>query len=366
MHLQQISCGLIFLLLVFLNLTLLASNARAFAKGAQGGEGPARYLDSGAPVVVISNASLLVDVRCHVGASSGSEDASEPAAEDPRSPRSTLKPGDHWSINLQGSDTEGPLLCTFRSALRKWNCDERWLIKDACLWEKPRGGSVANPDRQGLHLPLCPRCTSRNSVGKPICVWTIQDDGVYVQLWDAERKEDVARLEHPWREDDPAFYDPTGPSRFSVTNYFNNTVKIQCDVVSEPVFLEAASSRGSDGPHPKWGYEIHPVLDADRTYFTWTCDFEVLGTLLRRGGVQIWSPQPEVNTWIRTPDCTDCAWKLDATGLWLDDRSCYTNEPVWVREHLWDSVLNVSTTDELDWSPYFYPLKRSSHVHHVY
>ncbi|KAG0562426.1 hypothetical protein KC19_9G145200 [Ceratodon purpureus] len=328
--------------------------------------GPASYLESGAPIVVINNASLPVDVRCQGGPRVPGADA-HVAAGNTRSPRSTLKPKDHWSINLDPG-TEDPLFCTFRSALRKWNCDERWLIKDACVWEKHRG-SIVNP---GHHVPPtphchhlpCPKCDSKNSVGKPICVWVVQNDGIHLQQWDPEKKQDVFNLTHAWKEDDPAFYDPTGPFRFSVANYFNNPVKIQCDVVSEPVLLEP--SQAPQGPIPKWDYEIHPIIDAEHTYFTWTCDFDVLGTLLRRGGVQIWSPQPDVNTWVRTPDCTDCSWKLDAEGLWLDDRSCYTNRPVWVRQHLWDSVLNATSTDEIDWTPYYYPLKKSSHIHHVY
>lgn len=351
-------------LLPFLLALSTSPNSRAAAKEAGAAEGQASYLESGAPVVLIHNASLPVDVRCHAGPLPSPENA-DALVTNSRSHRGTLKPGDHWSINVDPGG-EDALFCTFRSALRKWNCDERWLIKDACMWEKFRGFLLTchqpNPNHQS-NSP-CPKCVTHNSVGKPICIWTIQNDGIYVKQWDAEKKQDVPNLTHAWREDDPAFYEPTDPFGFSVTNHFNTTVKIQCDVVSEPVFLEGAKE--SQGPKPKWDYKIHPIMDADYTYFTWTCDFEVLGTMMRRGGVQIWSPQPDVNTWIRTPDCTDCAWKLDEGGLWLDDRSCYTNRPVWIREHLWDYLPNGSAVAEIDLSPYYHPLKRSSHLHHVF
>ncbi|XP_073388254.1 uncharacterized protein [Physcomitrium patens] len=292
---------------------------------------PAQYLESGAPIVILTNASLPVDIRCQQ-ADGGSE-----VAEIFRTPRSTLKPFEHWSINFAPT-SEDPLYCTFRSSLRKWNCDERWLIKDACLWEKSR--SIMPGNKPVANSP-CPRCDTRNSIGKPICVWTIQDDGIYVQQWDPEKLKDILVLKYPWREDNPMFYVPTTPSRFSVTNYLKHTVKIQCDVVSETYYLQGIDEGGQ---RPRWEYEIDPVVDVDSTYFTWTCSFEVLGTELRRGGVQIWSPQPEVNNWVRSPDCIDCAWRLDKQGLWLDDRSCYTDKPEWVMEHVWDSILNDSRT----------------------
>nr|PNR60663.1 hypothetical protein PHYPA_003456 [Physcomitrium patens] len=310
---------------------------------------PAQYLESGAPIVILTNASLPVDIRCQQ-ADGGSE-----VAEIFRTPRSTLKPFEHWSINFAPT-SEDPLYCTFRSSLRKWNCDERWLIKDACLWEKSR--SIMPGNKPVANSP-CPRCDTRNSIGKPICVWTIQDDGIYVQQWDPEKLKDILVLKYPWREDNPMFYVPTTPSRFSVTNYLKHTVKIQCDVVSETYYLQGIDEGGQ---RPRWEYEIDPVVDVDSTYFTWTCSFEVLGTELRRGGVQIWSPQPEVNNWVRSPDCIDCAWRLDKQGLWLDDRSCYTDKPEWVMEHVWDSILNGTDNDDLDWDSYCYSMKRFSHV----
>lgn len=334
---------------------ILFASSSTFAK--ESAEGPAVYVESGAPIIIRSNASLPVEISCHHELS---ESETDDAPAGGRTPRSTVKPSDHWSINFPPG-VEEPLYCTFRSGLRKWNCDERWLIKDACVWET--SWTIVRPGDDPTTDPACPRCESRNSIGKTICVWTIQDDGIYVQEWDAETKEDKLELKHAWREDDPAFYDPTSSFRFSVTNFFNHTVKILCDVVSEAIFLEGVAAGG--GPNPKWEYEIDPVMDADTTYFPWTCEFEVLGTELRRGGVGIWSPQPEVNTWIRTPDCIDCAWKLDTAGLWLDDRSCYRDKPVWIKEHGWDSVLNASAADDMDWNPFYYPLKKSSHSHYV-
>lgn len=321
-------------------------------------QGPGSYIESGAPIVIRSNASLPIEITCYHALSEIDPEVTTGA----RSPRSTVKHGDQWSINFPPG-VEDPLYCTFRSGLRKWNCDERWLVKDACVWEN--SWTIVRPGHATINTqsnPDCPRCESRNSIGKIICVWTIQDDGIYVQEWNAEKKEDVPTLKHAWREDSPAFYDPTSPFRFSVANTFNHTVKIQCDVVSEAIFLEASPG---EGQNLKWEYEIDPVMDAETIYFPWTCDFEVLGTELRRGGVGIWSPQPEVNTWIRTPDCIDCAWRLDTAGLWLDDRSCYIDQPVWIREHGWDSILNASAAGDMDWNPFYYPLKKSSHSHFV-
>lgn len=334
-------------------LLILFAFSTTFAE--ESGEGPPSYVESSAPIVIRNNASVSVDISCHHVC----PDSDEPldAARTPRSTRG-VKPSDHWSINFPAG-LEDPLYCTFRIALRSWNCDDRWLIREACVWEDSwavvrSGHAVLNPE---VADPGCPLCEDRNSIGKAICVWTIQNDGIYAQEWDADTQKDQFTLKHAWREDSPYFYDPTSPFRFSVTNHFNHTVKIQCDVVSEPVFLQGLTT---SGPSPKWEYEIDPVMDADSTYFPWTCDFEVLGTELRRGGVAIWSPQPEVNTWIRTPDCIDCAWKLDIAGLWLDDRSCYMNRPVWVKEHSWDSVLNASAADDMEWNPLYYRLKKSS------
>lgn len=214
-------------LLGVLLLLILTAAAAAKAKEEDSGKGPASYVASGAPIVIRSNASLSVEVNCHHQLSEFNPDVTAGA----RALRSTLNHGDHWSINFPPS-IDDPLYCTFRSGMRKWNCDERWLITEVCMWEN--SWTIVRPGHASfspLANPACPRCDSKNSIGKNICVWTIQDDGVYVQLWDSEKKEDVQALKHVWRDDNPAFYDPTTPFHFSVSNQFNKTVKIQCDVV---------------------------------------------------------------------------------------------------------------------------------------
>jgi len=321
-------------------------------------QGPTNYIKSGALVVIHSNASLPIEVTCHHMLSKLDHDV----AISRRIPQHIVNQGDDWSINfLRG--VEDPLYCTFKTSIRKWNCDERWFIKDTCLWRNSL--TITQPSHAIINPHFnhdCPRCQSRNSIGKIICIWTIQDDGIYVQEWNAETKEDISTLKHVWQENNPTLYKPISPFGFSITNTFNHTVKIQCDVISEAIFLEASSKEGLNS---KWDYEIDPIIDVKTTYFPWTCDFEVLGTELRREGVGIWSPLPEENTWMHVPDCIDCAWKLNTSGLWLDNRSCYVDYPIWIKEHGWDSILNASAINDMDLNLFYYPLKKSSHSHFV-
>ena len=239
-----------------------------------------------------------------------------------------------WAVNYGHNPLEDMLFCQFETKVRKWNCAEEFYIPPICVWENKRLVMLRN----NLNLPNeeeCPPCNEGEGADLLLCDWVIHDKGLYLSQYYPKHPHDTFQFKKEKWGENMLRQENLDEFSLSIINEIDSVVTISFSFTRMLRTIDERLPSRSSAPEEDrtWKKTLNVNRDV-HLLCTWLCNFKVAATgqYIRR--IKIWTPPN--NDPARSPNCIDCAWKLDESGIWLDERGCNNDGPVWVKMYDWN------------------------------